>query len=174
MLQEMRKYTKSWVASLFLGLLALSFGVWGIADIFRGNSDTSIATVGGEPISADLFQRDYRNVTRQATQQGALKPGQARAYGQQVLDGLVGQTALDEYAQRYGITVTDPTVSARVRAIPSFVGPLGTFDRQTFLRLIQQVGFTEESFIDYVRGELQREQLLDAASSGVQLPPGYA
>jgi hypothetical protein len=35
MLQQMRKVAKSKVSSVFLGLLALSFGVWGIADIFR-------------------------------------------------------------------------------------------------------------------------------------------
>ena len=43
MLQQMRRLSKSWISSIFLGGLALSFGVWGIADIFRGNTDTSIA-----------------------------------------------------------------------------------------------------------------------------------
>jgi peptidyl-prolyl cis-trans isomerase D len=174
MLQEMRKYAKSWVASLFLGLLALSFGVWGIADIFRGSTETNVATVGGEKIPADLFQRDFRNVTREASQRGALSPGQARLYGQQTLDNLVDQVAIDQYAQKYGITVTDATVSARVRAIPNFVGQLGTFDHNTFLRLISQVGFTEEGFIEYVRGAMEREQFLGAAGEGLALPPGYA
>lgn len=173
MLQEMRKYTKSWVASLFLGLLALSFGVWGIADIFRGSTETSVATVGGEKIPADLFQRDFRNVTREATQHGALNPGQARLYGQQTLDNLIDQAAVDQYARKYGIIVTDPTVSARVRSIPNFVGPLGTFDHTAFLRLIGQVGFTEETFIEYVRGAMEREQFLGAAAAGLALPPGY-
>ncbi|HEY3639284.1 MAG TPA: SurA N-terminal domain-containing protein, partial [Rhizomicrobium sp.] len=61
MLQQMRKVAKSKVSSVFLGLLALSFGVWGIADIFRGNVDTSIAAVGSEKLPAETFQRDYRN-----------------------------------------------------------------------------------------------------------------
>lgn len=174
MLQQMRKYTKSWISSLFLGLLALSFGVWGIADIFRGSSDTSAATVGGEKIPIELFQRDYRNVTRGITQKGALKPAQARAYGQQVLDGLIDQTALDTYAKRYGLTATDDTVSARIRAIPNFIGPLGTFDHNTFLRLIDQAGFNEQGFVEYVRGALERDQLVGAASGGLQMPSGYA
>jgi peptidyl-prolyl cis-trans isomerase D len=174
MLQQMRKYTKSWVASLFLGVLALSFGVWGIADIFRGNTDTSVATVGGEKIPIDLFQRDYRNATRLASRQGVIKPAQARAYAHQVLDGLINQTAVDSYMQRYGITATDDTVSARIRAIPNFVGPLGTFDHRAFLRTIDQAGFTEQGFIDYVRGALERDQFLGAAGAGLELPAGYA
>src|ERR1700721_720229 len=46
MLQQMPRLSKSWISSIFLGLLALSFGVWGIADIFRGTTDTSVDTVG--------------------------------------------------------------------------------------------------------------------------------
>src|SRR5947208_1953281 len=174
MLQEMRKYTKSWVASLFLGLLALSFGVWGIADIFRGTSDTTVATVGSEKIPIELFQRDYRNATRLAMRQGALKPAQTKAYAKQVLDGLINETALDDDINRYGVTATDDAVSARIRSIPAFVGPLGTFDHNTFLRIIDQAGFNEQTFIDYIRGTLQRDQYLGAASAGLQLPPGYA
>jgi peptidyl-prolyl cis-trans isomerase D len=170
----MRKYTKSWISSLFLGLLALSFGVWGIADIFRSSSDTSVATVGGGKIPVEVFQRDYRNVTRTVTQKGALKPAQTRAYGQQVLDGLIDQTALDNYASQYGLTATDDTVSARIRAIPNFIGPLGTFDHNSFLRLIDQAGFNEQEFVDYVRGALQRDQLVGAASAGLEMPSGYA
>jgi peptidyl-prolyl cis-trans isomerase D len=174
MLQQMRKYTKSWVSSLFLGILALSFGVWGIADIFRGNSDTSVATVGGESIPMELFQRDYRNVTRAASRQGPIKPAQARAMGQKVLEGLINEAALDSYIRHYGITVPDEVVSARIRAMPYFQGTLGTFDRQTFQRAIDQAGFTEQSFIEYIRGSLERDQLIGAAAAGLELPPGYA
>jgi peptidyl-prolyl cis-trans isomerase D len=174
MLQKMRKYTKSWISSLFLGLLALSFGVWGIADIFRGNSDTSVASVGDEKIPVELFQRDYRNVTRAASRQGPMKPAQAKAAGQQVLDGLINEAALDSYIRHYGITATDETVSARIRAIPNFVGALGTFDHAQFLRLINQAGFTEEGFIDYMRGTLERDQFVGAAATGLQMPAGYA
>jgi peptidyl-prolyl cis-trans isomerase D len=82
--------------------------------------------------------------------------------------------AINQSAQKYGIVATDPTVSARVRAIPNFVGQLGTFDHNLFLRLINQVGFTEEGFIEYVRGAMEREQFLGAAAGGLSLPPGYA
>ncbi len=64
MLQQMRKFASSWVASIFLGVLALSFGVWGIADIFKGTTDTSVATVGNVKIGQDEFQHEYQNSLR--------------------------------------------------------------------------------------------------------------
>ena len=66
MLQEMRKYAKSWVSSIFLGGLALSFAVWGIADIFRGNTDTNVFSVGSTQVPVDLFARDFHNAMRNA------------------------------------------------------------------------------------------------------------
>ena len=38
MLQWMHRISTSWVASLFMGALALSFVVWGIADVFTGGT----------------------------------------------------------------------------------------------------------------------------------------
>ncbi|HTK80256.1 MAG TPA: SurA N-terminal domain-containing protein [Rhizomicrobium sp.] len=174
MLQAMRKYTKSWVASLFLGLLALSFGVWGIADIFRGGGDDTVATVGGVKIPVTFYQQNYRNLTRQASRNGDLTPAQQKALGKNALEGVIDQTAIDNYVRRYGLTVTDETVSARIRAIPAFVGPLGTFDHTQFLRAIDSIGYDEPSFVAAIRAEISRDQLLGATASGMELPPGYA
>src|SRR5579871_4613540 len=98
MLQQMRRLSKSWVSSIFLGGLALSFGVWGIADIFRGNTDTSIATVGGVKIPMEQFQRDYKNFLRGASQQTGheVTMDEARAHGfdKQALQAVLNRNAL--------------------------------------------------------------------------------
>jgi len=176
MLQEMRKYTKSWLGVSIIGIpVVISFVIWGIADIFRGSTDTSVATVGGEPIPIESFQRDYRNLTRQASRLGAIKPAQAKAYANQTLNDLIDQTAIDSYLRHYGLVVSDQEVSSRIRAIPAFAGPLGTFDHQRFTQLLVQAGFeNEQSFVDLIRSQLTRSQFLSATADGLQLPAGYA
>ena len=52
MMDAMRNAGKTWVAKLLLGLLAMSFGVWGIADVFRGFGQGPLASVGEQEISA--------------------------------------------------------------------------------------------------------------------------
>src|SRR5215469_4636143 len=101
MLQEMRKYAKSWVSSLFLGALALSFAIWGIADIFRGNTDTTVFAVGSTQVPVEMYQRDYHNALRSLGT--AVQPDQARVLGQQVLDRMMLTTALDNLAERLGL-----------------------------------------------------------------------
>lgn len=177
MLQQMRRLSKSWISSIFLGGLALSFGIWGIADIFRGNVDTSIATVGGEKIPVETFQRDYRNFLRNAGAEAghAVTPEEARAKGldKQALETVLSRSAIDQVIARYGIRATDAQVSSAIRAISAFRGPLGGFDHDTFLQRIQNAGFTEEGFVEIQRQDLARNQLLDAIHDGFQLPQPY-
>jgi len=177
MLQEMRKYAKSWVSSIFLGVLALSFGVWGIADIFKSTTDTSVATVGGTVIAIDTFQRDYRNLMR--SQPGPtgqpMTPDEARkvGLGPQALQFVISRTAMDNEVHDLGLTTSDDAVTARIRSIPNFNGPLGTFDHSTFLQAIQPLGYSEDGFIARIRGDTARDQLVAATKNGFGTPPGY-
>lgn len=178
MLQQMRRLSKSWISSIFLGALALSFGVWGIADIFRGNTDTSIATVGGVKISYEEFQRDYKNFLRGASQQAGheLTMDEARAHGfdKQALQAVLNRSALDQIVTKYGLRATDAEVASNIRANPAFRGPLGSFDHEQFLYRLQNAGYSEDEFVQIEREELSRDQLLDAVHNGVALAPGYA
>lgn len=177
MLQQMRKVAKSKVSSIFLGLLALSFGVWGIADIFRGNTDTSIASVGSEKIAADTFQRDYRNFLKGAANElgheVSAEEAHAKGFDKQALETTLSRTAVDQVVAHYGLRATDAQVSNAIRAIPAFRGPLGSFDHETFLFRLQNAGFTEDSFVDLERHDLARNQLLITVHDGFALPPGY-
>ena len=177
MLQQMRNVAKSKIATIGLGLLALSFGLWGIADIFRGNVDTSIATVGGEKISADIFQRDYRNFLRSAGNQlghdVSAEEAHAKGLDKQALETTLSRTAIDQVVSRYGLRATDAEVADAIRAIPAFRGPLGAFDHETFLDRIQAAGFTEDGFVDVERHDIARNQLIIAIHDGFALPPGY-
>jgi peptidyl-prolyl cis-trans isomerase D len=177
MLQQMRQLSKSWVASVFLGALALSFGVWGIADIFRGNVDTSLVTIGSQKISFEEFQRDYRNFLRGASSRAGhdvtLEEARAQGLDKQALEAVVSRSAVDQVVAKYGLRATDAQVSTAIRAMPAFRGPLGGFDHQTFLYRLQNAGYTEDSFVAIERQDMVRGQLLDAVHGGVKVAPGY-
>jgi peptidyl-prolyl cis-trans isomerase D len=177
MLQTMRRYSKSWISSIFMGLLGLSFGVWGIADIFKGTTDTSVATVGGVTIPSEIYQRDYNNTLKnQVDAQGRqMQPETAQKLGipAKVLQGMVNRIALDNEATRLGLSTGDGPVVQEIRSVRGFAGPLGSFDHNTFLRVISDRGYTEQGFLELVRADLTRSQLLDAAGAGFALPTSY-
>jgi len=172
MLQEMRKYAKSWVSSVFLGALALSFALWGIADIFRGSADTTVFSMGSTQVSVDSFAREYHNAVRNAGT--ALTPEQSRSLGHQILDRMMLTTALDMVVRKLGLTATDARISAQIQAMPVFNGPLGKFDRGTFIQTIARAQYGEDEFVATIRKDAARDQMLRSIEGGYILPADYA
>ena len=178
MIQWMHRLSQSWLATILMGAVALSFVVWGIADVFTGQSATNVATVGSTAIDASTFQRFYRDYLRIQSQQmrTEITPDMAQKMGMSddALRQLVSQTALNNEAARLHLTVSDAAIASNVRDIPSFKGPTGQFDHNQFLRTIQSAGYTETDFLNEIRGEMTRNQLMLAVSSGFALPDDYA
>ncbi len=178
MLQELRKYSKSWIANIFLGALTLSFVAWGIGDVFTGGTSTAVATVGNNSVDITDFQREYNNFIRNQSQETGkdITPDQARRMnlGPQLLQQAISQTALDNVVNSLGLTASDAMVTEQIRAIPEFAGISGTFDHNVFLQKISNVGYNEQSFIAAIRRDTAREQLIHAAQGGFVVPAGYA
>ncbi|MGD0867071.1 MAG: SurA N-terminal domain-containing protein, partial [Rhizomicrobium sp.] len=175
MLQQMRSFARSWISGIFLVGLAATFGLWGIADVFQGSSDTSVATVGGVKIEAQEFQRDFTNARTQATNRagGQLSADKARALGEQKLQSSIDNAALDQIVASRGVVANEGDVRAYIQQIANFKGPLGTFDRNTFLQVLAQYSYTEGTFIAGVRADIARNQLLEAIANGIQASPAF-
>ena len=83
----MRKASSNWlgkaIMSVVMGVLIISFGVWGIADIFRGFGQSTLAKVGHTEISANEFRQLYTEKLQQISRQFGrpLTTEQARAFG---------------------------------------------------------------------------------------------
>ena len=177
MIQWMHQLSKSWVASLLMGGLALSFVVWGIADVFTGQSSAALATVGSTEISSQVFARTYRNFLRNQGQQMGmdLTPELAQKMGldQAALQQLISRTALDNTAARLGLTATDAEIAQQARALPAFKGATGDFDHNVFLQVVQNAGYSEHDFLEEMRADEARGQLTDAMEVGFVLPDAY-
>src|SRR6202167_3837570 len=111
MLRGMRKASSNWlgktIMAVVMGVLIISFGVWGIADIFRGFAQSTLAKVGHIEISAKQFRQLYTDKLQQIGRQFGrpLTMDQARAFGldRQVLQQTIAEAALDEEVRRLGL-----------------------------------------------------------------------
>ena len=178
MLEELRKNASGFVAQIFIGLLVLSFAVWGINDIFTGTVDTTVATVGDEDISGELFMLEYRRELQQRSQsfgrQLTTAEGQALGFDRRVLDQMVGRTALDVTARNLGLAAGEDLVIEDIRTDPAFQGPTGQFDAQTFQQTLFANGISEAFLVDDRRRYIARQQLVEAVSENVDMPDAYA
>ena len=178
MLNALRKGVGSWVAKIFLGLLILSFGVWGIGDIFRGGSQAVLATIGGTKITSSELNVAYRREVQTISVQlgRPIDPEMAAqlGVGQRAFQQLLSRTLLAEVAADYGLAISDDVLRNTVVNNPAFQTSGGRFDRTLFQQVLFNSGLNEETYLAGLRGDLAREQLVSSLVAGTNIPAALA
>ena len=59
MLAAIRVFAKSWVAAVLIGLLILSFAVWGVSDVFKTQASNEVVHAGGRAITPAEFRTEW-------------------------------------------------------------------------------------------------------------------
>lgn len=174
MLDALRRSAGSWFVKILLGILVISFGVWGVGDIFRKAGREHLAEVGGREISPAQFQRTYENQLAMVSNQMGrrLTSAEARSYGlgQRVIENLIGTTAVDIHAHKLNLGITEATVADTIKNEASFQGPDGKFDPQRFQEVLRNNGLNEPRFVALQREEMVRGQVLGALNRGAFVP----
>ncbi len=174
MLQTLRKGASGLVAKLLMGLLIISFGIWGIADVFRNFSSHTLATIGSSEVTVPEFRQLYQQRLQQISQQikRGLTPEQARAIGipDQVLNERLAEAALDDRVGHLGLALSNEEMVKRISENPAFRGPGGSFDPNYFNQVLRSNGFTEARFVEAERRLALRQQFLDSLAGGIEVP----
>jgi peptidyl-prolyl cis-trans isomerase D len=174
----MRKASSNWLGKIIMatvmGVLIISFGVWGIADIFRGFGQSTLATIGSTEISINEFRQLYTDKLQQIGRQFGrpLTTDQARAFGldRQVLQQSIAEAALDEEARRLRLGQSDAETMRLIFSDPNFKGVSGAFDPVRFQGTIRQFGFTEQRYIADQRRVSLRRQIAGTITTGLEPP----
>ncbi|MGW1422217.1 SurA N-terminal domain-containing protein [Bradyrhizobium manausense] len=178
MLRGMRKASSNWVGktimAVVMGVLIISFGIWGIADIFRGFGQSTVAKVGHTEISLNEFRQIYTDRLQQIGRQFGrpLTPEQARAFGvdRQVLQQTIAEAALDENTRRLGLGQSDDQIRQLIMNDPNFKGVDGKFDANRFQAVIRNFGYTEQRYVAEQRKVALRRQITGTIGAGLEPP----
>lgn len=178
MLRGMRKASSNWlgktIMAVVMGVLIVSFGIWGIADIFRGFGQSTVAKIGRTEISLNEFRQIYTDRLQQISRQFGrpLTPDQARAFGldRQVLQQTIAEAALDEEARRLGLGQSDDQIRQVIMNDPNFKGVGGNFDANRFQAVIRNFGYTEQRYVAEQRKVSLRRQITGTIGAGIEPP----
>ncbi|BBO12322.1 peptidylprolyl isomerase [Bradyrhizobium sp. TM102] len=174
----MRKASSNWlgktIMAVVMGVLIVSFGIWGIADIFKGFGQSTVAKIGSTEISLNEFRQIYTDRLQQISRQFGrpLTPDQARAFGldRQVLQQTIAEAALDEEARRLGLGQSDDQIRQVIMNDPNFKGVGGSFDANRFQAVIRNFGYTEQRYVAEQRKVSLRRQITGTIGAGLEPP----
>jgi peptidyl-prolyl cis-trans isomerase D len=165
MLQRMRDGIQGWVAWLIIGALIASLGLLGVNFYLKGGPQESqnvAATVNGATISTQDVSRIYERIKQQnpAAANALFETQQRHA----ILQSLIDQNLLLWAATQNNFHVSEAELSSTVIQIPQFQDQ-GKFSQERYLAVLQQVGYTSQSFL----ANVQKDLLLKQIQAGLSL-----
>lgn len=174
MLEALRNAASSWVLKPLLILLVLAFIVWGVADVFTGTRQGSLASVGSTEISVDEYQSTYsavmNNLSRRFGRRPTAEEARLRGIDRAVLDDLVNSAAVDQQVRTLGLTLSQSAVAKAIESDPNLQGPDGKFDRQGFENFLREIGYNERGYLNLRRREEIRQQLTQSLFQNIPVP----
>lgn len=174
MLDSFRKIAKTWFGKLLGAFLIVGLAGFGISNVIFDIGSNTVARVGDEEITTREFQRAYNTQLNQFAQQTGQMPTAQDAIAMGVptvvISRLASEAAINQLGQNMGIGVSDDRLGKMLREDPSFAGTLGQFDRTSFLRVLQQNGYTEAEYFALQTKAARRQQLVSGLFAGSAAP----
>lgn len=169
MLQRIREGSQGWAAKVVVGAIIVTFALFGaesLVSYFSAGSNDA-ATVNGESISRQAVETQVQRGIRS----GQVPPEQERQFRGQVLDQLIRQRTLDQYADEGGLHISDSQLDQLIVSLPEFQDQDGRFSDELFTNRLAQAGYTPASFRRELRADTLRRQVQQGLAASAFLLP---
>ena len=170
-MDRIREGSTGLVVKIILGLIIFSFVFAGVGSYLVGGSQPLAAKVGEREITRNDFEQVYQNErNRMQSQLGEYfstllgDPAYVEQFRKSVLDRMVNDALLDNQAQNLGLRVSDEQIRQAIISMPQFQKD-GKFDEEIYNISLRRAGFSSDSFAEYLRQDLVRNQLILALES---------
>ena len=180
MLTTTRRFAKSWVAYVLLGLLILSLAIVGtITDPLRGLDFSNAVVRAGD---REVTQPQFRGIVDRFNEQRAQETGQrftmqelVEAGGHvQLMEQLAGEEGLFAWIWRAGIRPAQELVASQLRETQAFFDPVtGQFDEDAMTALLAENGMTPADYEADLRDQIAAEHYAAGVAAGMRMPRVY-
>ncbi len=174
MLNNISSFLKNLGTKSLIVLIALSFAVWGIGDIFIDNKNPKIADVGNTEIKLKEFNIEYQSILQQLRQSTSepITDDFVKAMGlhNNVLQNLITRKYINILSKDLGIDVSNKYLKKSIFNNPMFKDQLGVFNKDYFNYYLTQNNLSEKELISINKDMLINNLLLKAISVDNYLP----
>jgi len=152
MLDIVRNLVSSIFGKILLGLMVLSFALWGVGDILSSGNSKLAAKVGNQKISLDEFYNKFgREIQELNIKTGgslSIQEAHEQNLDRFIINDLVYEKMVLEYANKNKIFITDNILKETIKSLPQFIGTNGKFNEQLYRNSIKRNFSSEEEFLN--------------------------
>lgn len=173
-----RSFAKSWVAAILIGLLVISFAIFGINDVFTGGGGRDVVKAGDRTVSPQEFKLQFdqakARLEEQAGQPIPLEDMVERGMHTQFLDSVAQEEGFYAWAWRAGIRPGKQLIIDQIRQVPAFFNQVtGAFDQDLYATRLAQENLTQAMFEQELRDGFSVNHYNAALFAGMRAPRIY-
>ncbi|MDD7994095.1 peptidylprolyl isomerase [Kosakonia radicincitans] len=170
MMDNLRAAANHVVLKIILGLIIVSFILTGVGNYLIGGNNNYAAEVNGQEISRSQFENAVTSErNRMAQQLGdqfselAANENYMKSVRQQVLNRMIDEALLDQYAKKLNLGISDEQVKKAIFSTQAFQAN-GKFDNNRFNAIVNQMGMSADQYAQALRNQLTSQQLINAVA----------
>ncbi|VFY99798.1 peptidylprolyl isomerase [Klebsiella pneumoniae] len=178
MMDNLRTAANSVVLKIIFGIIIVSFILTGVSGYLIGSGKNYAAKVNGQEIGRGQFENAVASERNRMQQQLgdqfselAANENYMKTMRQQVLNRLIDESLLDQYARELGLSISDEQVKQAIFQTQAFQTN-GKFDNQRFSGIVAQMGMTTDQYAQALRNQLTTQQLINAIAGTDFMLPG--
>ena len=169
MIKNIGTSIKNVSTKILIALIALSFAVWGIGDIFTGNSNPTIATVGKSKIKLNDFNLEYQSILENL-RRGSEEPISEeiiKTLGIQnsVLNNMINNEYIGLISKDLGISSSENFLKKSILNNKNFHDQLGVFNQDYFNYFLNRNNISEKELIHISKKTLINDIFLKTIGS---------
>ena len=178
MLSTIRAFAKSWVAAILIGLLIVSFGVFGIRDVFKGHVTNVVVSAGARSVSPQEFkaqwERARKGLEQQTGQPVSTELAVENHFDARLLDEMATDQSFGALLDRIGLKPSDKLLSQQIEKIPNFFDQVsGRFDKALYQQTLAQNNMSVVTFEHGIRDEIIKAHVISAIADGLRAPRAF-
>jgi peptidyl-prolyl cis-trans isomerase D len=166
MLQNIREKVQGTAAKIVVGLIVVSFSLFGIESILVGGGGNEVAEVNGDPIYPQELQQALDTQKRRliAMMGDNLDPSMLddERLSPQALQSLINRKLLMQSADEKGLTVSNAEIGTLVASMEQFQVD-GVFSPEVYKSVLSSAGYTPS----YFKQSLYDDMLVNQLRSGI-------
>ena len=179
MINNITLFLKNLGSKFLIIIIALSFAVWGIGDIFvSNNNNPTIAKVGKSEIKLNEFQLDYqllidrlRQTNQQPVTEELLK---ALGIHHNVIENLVSKKYINILSKDLNISIGDKYVKKAIINNPIFNDQLGVFNKDYYNYYLSRNNLKEKDIYNISKDSISNDLLLQSIGYSEFVPEKIA
>jgi peptidyl-prolyl cis-trans isomerase D len=160
MLEAIREHAQGWIAKIILGLIVLSFAIWGVDWYFQGGGqEAPVASIDdGEIGQSEFFQALKSQKESLEESMGGKVDVDNKDFRKEVLEQMINIRLLGNAAMQAGMVVNEEQIGAMLQGIPAFQEN-GQFSEARLELWLRNRGMTRQALVNMIRQDMLLRQL---------------